>query len=258
MEQFNVLPFQQKIAILVGVSVALAGLFYYSQILPIQEETTQAEQTQAQQKGEVAKLKGELAKDKTLDRKKAREDLEAERERFAEMLPKAEELVRFITNISDTANSAGLRVTSFEKGGLIEYDYYDELPIHMEVTGTYRTLVGFLQTIAGKDKRVVNIRNLSINRDKLPIGILVAKYMSDWKLRQPEYLRNSKLTEGQQRTWRARAYDELVERGVPISATFTAAVFTYTGKPASATALAKIRDKKKALAALRAKMLRVL
>ena len=258
MEQFNVLPFQQKIAVLIGVSVALAGLFYYSQLLPIQEETAQAEQSQAAMKADVAKLKAELAKNETQDRKKAREDLEAERSRFAEMLPKAEELVRFITSISDTANAAGLSVTSFEKDELIEYDYYLELPIHMEVSGTYRTLVGFLQTIAGKDKRVVNIRNLQINRGTLPIGPLVGKYLEDWKSRQPEHLKGRNLTEGQQRTWRARAYDELVERGVTLSATFTAAVFTYTGKPASAAALAKIRDKQKALATLRAKMLRIL
>jgi len=258
MEQFNVLPFQQKIAVLVGVSVALAGLFYYSQILPIQDEAQQSEQNQAQMKSEVSKLKAELAKSKVQDRKKAREDLEAERSRFAEMLPKAEELVRFITNISDTANAAGLSVSSFEKGDVVEYDYYLELPIEMEVSGTYRTLVGFLQTIAGKDKRVVNIRNLQISRDKLPIGPLVAKYQADWKARQPEHLRGRKLTEGQQRTWRAKAYDELVERGVTLSATFTAAVFTYTGKPAGATALGKMRDKQKTLHTLRAKMLGVL
>ena len=44
MEQFNSLPFPQKVAALVVAMAVVAGLFYYAMIIPIDEQVANNEQ----------------------------------------------------------------------------------------------------------------------------------------------------------------------------------------------------------------------
>lgn len=243
MEQFNKLPLQQKIVVMLVVMGAVAGLFWYALIMPFDEQKAQAATQRNTVQQEIDKLKAENAKDKTADRKVEKDKLEGERKAFEEMLPKKEELEKFITGINETARNAGLTILSFEKGLLNEQDYYQEVPISMEVTGTFREFIGFLRTISEKDRRVVNIRDLKLSTEDLPIQDLLTKYETQRKEEIPEGMPVKELSDAQKLMQLVRANEEAIQAGQPLKAKFVAYVFTYTGKPASDAAAQKNAQK---------------
>ncbi len=250
MEQFNALPFPQKVAALVVAMAVVAGLFYYAMIIPIDEQVANNEQQRLVVQGEVDKLREELKDNKDRDIVGESEKLNAERIAFEEMLPKKEELPKFITGLSEIAKNAGLKLKSFSKGQPNEQDFYLEIPITMEVLGTYRELIGFLRTISEKDRRVVNIRNLTIDRTKLNVTKILARYRERHQIEQAgaqSHFKQKNWVPGQKRIIVApkaatsplhklmelvKAYEEAIAGGVPLEAKFTAYVFAYTGKKA--------------------------
>ena len=244
MEQFNALPFPQKIGALVGVAVALAGLIYYALIIPEQELLATATQQKDQLKSEIQAIKKKLEdyglKDKTVtDLEKEEKKLKESLTRFAEMLPRAKELERFVTGISETARNSGLELLSFKKGKLNYRDYYLEVPIDMQVRGTFRELIGFLKTISEKDRRAVNIRNLAIQTRDLPIQKIVTKYERRRKDETPDGVTLKPLDPAAKLMQLVRAHEEAIGQGVELDAEFTTYVFSYTGKPAAAKYAAK-------------------
>ena len=244
MEQFNNLPLPQKLAILLVAMAAVAGLFYYAMIMPLHTAAQAAEAEAKRLQDEVAKIQKEAEKVKPGDIEAKKKAMEEQKQAFKERLPVKEELETFIIGISDAARNAGLKVVSFNKGHWGEQNFYLEIPIEMEVRGTYRELIGFLRTISEKDRRIVNVRDVKIERLDLPVKSLITKYE---KQRREElggvktdamgkrmYVGVVKpLDEAGRLMQVVRAYEESVERGVQLSAKFTAYVFTYTGKEAT-------------------------
>ena len=232
MEQFNALPFPQRVGILVGAMVAVAGLFYYSLIIPLDEAKAAAVQGKEGLATDIAALK-ERAGDYTPEQlAKEKADLEAEKKRFQNLLPRRKELEKFITSISETARNAGLQLISFKKGDLASRDYYMEIPIEMEVNGTFRELIGFLRTISEKDQRIINIRNMAINRGPLPVEEIVAAYAKRRAEETPEGVGRIELDPAAKLMEMVRAHEDAIQQGVKLKVTFTAHVFSYTGEKA--------------------------
>jgi len=223
-----------------GTMVLFAGLFFYAMIIPLDEERQSAENNQANIQNQLNEMKTKLeGKDITSDRAAQTAALEQERERFTDLLPRREELVKFITGLSETAKAAGLQLRSFAKDQPNEQDFYLEIPIHMKVTGSYRQLLGFLRAISMEDQRIVNIRNFSLKRVALPVDEIVMEYETRRKEETPEGVAVRPLSELQKMMQIVRAHEEAASRGVELEAEFTAYVFSYTGQPASAEAAAK-------------------
>lgn len=262
MDQFNALPFPQKVLVLVIAMVLVAGLFYYSMIIPIEERQQNNLQQRTQIENDLNLLKAEMAKNtKDAETIKAEtEKLKKEEVHFQKMLPRAQELEPFITSLSDTARNAGLKLTRFTKNPPQEQDYYLEIPIHMRVEGTYRSLVGFMRAISNsdEDRRVVNIRDFSIERRELDTQKFVQQYEEERRNEAPEGHNIAVLSPTQRLAQLVKANEEAIREGVILEADFTAVVFTYTGKPASAKGMREIEDKKKAREERRKKRLMVM
>ena len=240
MEQFDKLPFQQKVAVLIGVMVAVAGLFYYAMLLPLDDQATQAAKTQDKTSKEVAKLKKETNAYKKIDFKAQSAKLEEDKKHFEQLLPPREELVSFITGLSELAKAAGLTLIKFEKRPAIERHYYMEVPIQMEVLGTFRELIGFIRAVSDKDRRVINLRDLNITTTAINIVPVLMKYHVQRHARYPPGTNLKALSVAQKFMWRVKAYEELILGGLDLSAKFTAYVFVYTGKKASEDAAGAI------------------
>jgi hypothetical protein len=56
MDAFNKLPFPQKVAVLVAALAAIAGLFYYAMITPVEEAIVEAQTKEKNLKTELEKL----------------------------------------------------------------------------------------------------------------------------------------------------------------------------------------------------------
>ncbi|MFT7621528.1 MAG: type IV pilus assembly protein PilO [Myxococcota bacterium] len=245
MDKFNELPFPQKVLILVVTMAIVAGLFWYSMIMPLDDAMMARAGERTGMQNEVAKLRQTLAPDKDRDLDIEMVKLEEERNRFEEMLPKKEELVKFITSLSETAKNAGLQLQSFNKGPPAVQDYYLEIPIKMEVQGTFRELIGFMRTIAERDRRVVNIRELQITTGKMETDAILARMEKERSERfvsmDAQDQAQQQLSPLQRLMMRLKAEEEAISRGVPLEAKFVAYVFTYTGELAPPNAAAKIK-----------------
>lgn len=229
MDAFNKLPFPQKVAVLVAALAAIAGLFYYAMITPVEEAIVEAQTKEKNLKTELEKLQKEAASLKPDELVKEKQALEAEKLSYVEMLPKNEEIVKFISGLSETATAAGLELVSFEKGKSSNRNFYMQIPIKMEVKGTYRELVGFLRSVAEKDRRVVNVRNLKVVAPELDVSPLMVRYMAQRLESLPKGWALRPMSETQVQMDKLRAMDELVVAGVELTASFDTYVFLYTG-----------------------------
>ena len=246
MEQFNALPLPQKLLALVVAMAALGGLFWYAMIMPLSEVAADKEKKEQQARAALETAKKEAAgpkQEEIAERKKA---LEAEKAKFENMLPRREELVKFISGLSETAKNSGLQILSFQKEPPREQDYYVEIPINMEVRGSYRELVAFFRSISEKDWRVVNVRDLAVDMEELDPGKLVSDYQKRRQDELPPGVTARQLTPAQNLRDIVRATEEVISRGVELKASFVAYVFTYTGRPAAPQAAERSRSRKEA------------
>ena len=258
MEEFGKLPFVQKVAVLIVVLGLLGFLLWFSLISPVEDEILLKQQNAQRARSELDAEKknyeaalAAVGGDKTIDVAAEQRKLEDEMGAFEALLPRSEELVDFITGISDVARASGLTLLEFEKGKVEQMNYYDQVAIKMSVEGSYRAFVGFIRQVAEKDRRVVNIRELDIDITPIDIQPLMNKYISQRMAKMtPDDPRRGKAPEGLQlRHDRVRAYEEASEKGASISATFVAHVFVYTGKElqgAAADALVQREARKRA------------
>jgi type IV pilus assembly protein PilO len=230
MDRFNKLPFPAKLGILIAALGAIAGLFYYTMITPIDESLKQSKGKENGLKAELEKLQKEAEAVKPDELVQRKLKLEKERLGYEELLPKTEELVKFISGLSETAKTAGLELISFEKGLAEERNFYMQIPIKMGVQGTYRELIGFFRAIAEVDRRVVNIANLKITSNEPDVSPYLIKYQEQRADSIPTGFILRPLTPTQLAMDKLRAYDEIVAGGIAIDASFTAYVFLYTGK----------------------------
>jgi type IV pilus assembly protein PilO len=120
------------------------------------------------QLGKVEKKEIELKTDFSAKQKKAA-NLGAYKEQMAEMekrfgtmlkqLPKKTEVADLLVEVSQTGLSNGLEFSLFQPKGEIKKEFYAELPISINVTGTYHQFGGFVSEIAALP-RIVTIHNV--------------------------------------------------------------------------------------------------
>ncbi len=82
----------------------------------------------------------------------------------AKALPEKDEVPSLLTSISQVGNEAGLEFLLFKPEAEVLKDFYAELPITMELSGSYHDLGVFFDQLAGMP-RIVNINKFEINSD---------------------------------------------------------------------------------------------
>jgi len=101
-------------------------------------------------------------------------NLDAYKEQLTEMtesfgsllkqLPKDTEVPGLIDDISATALGAGLKLRSISPDGMVSTEFYNELPISIEVTGGYHEMGAFVSGVAALP-RIVTLHDFSIASD---------------------------------------------------------------------------------------------
>jgi type IV pilus assembly protein PilO len=152
-------PLIPRIIILLGMFIALlflAGWFGWQ---------GQIEELDAKQ-NEEAKLKTDW-----LDKKKQAVNLDEYRNQLAEIersfgallkqLPKAAEMESLLVDINQAGLGRGLQFELFKPGAEAAKEFYAELPITVNITGSYHDFGAFAGDIA-KLPRIVTLNNISI------------------------------------------------------------------------------------------------
>jgi len=154
-DKFKKLPPQQKLIIGIVFLGTVAGLFYYTMIMPLDDEITQ-------QQGQYSQFKKELDKFKDF---RGEVEIAEMREKYAEVIKKIEEnkalipdrdnVPQLMAGLESDALESGLVVVAKEQKPSEEGDYYVTIPVQFELRGSYLQVARFLKLIAEPGKRLV-------------------------------------------------------------------------------------------------------
>jgi type IV pilus assembly protein PilO len=144
--------------ILVFAVVVGGGLHY--QVMPVRQQLQQAEAREVQLKQEY-----ERKAFQTANLEAYRQQMEEMEETFGALLrqlPTDTEVPGLLEDITDEAVNNGLEITRIQLQSEVAREYYMELPISIEVRGTYHDLAGFVSGVAGLP-RIVTLHDFSIS-----------------------------------------------------------------------------------------------
>lgn len=149
----------QRILILVGTWVVIIAIYVWFFYLPKSEviDKLSKELADAEQKLVVAKQNAAQ-----LDEFKAK--MAAAQAAFNTAkgkLPEEKEIKTLLASVSQSGQDVGLEMLSFTPGAEVMRDFYAEIPVTVQVRGTYHNVAVFFDKVAGLP-RIVNMKNVKM------------------------------------------------------------------------------------------------
>lgn len=154
------LPLSNKILIVVVLNAVIAGLFYYFLLDPKRVEMTLLKTNLDDLTAEIESNRRIAADIPKFEQEKAA--LEEQFKKALEQLPNEKEIPNLIDSISMSAKTSGLKIILFQPGVEVPKGFYSDVPVNMEVEGTFDSLYKFSEKV-GKLPRIVNIGGLNIS-----------------------------------------------------------------------------------------------
>src|SRR5262245_26772868 len=146
-----------------GVSVLLAALigggFYFLWYKDaLDEEAKKTARLEALQK-EIRAL--EVTANKLQEFQREVQLLEAKLDTLKRILPPEKETPDVMRRVQALAAQSFLSVTKFTPAAVVQKEFYQEVPINMELTGSYHNLGLFFDRVS-RLSRLVNVKNLKV------------------------------------------------------------------------------------------------
>ncbi len=156
-------PLSIKLGVFITIFVAIIGAGIYFDTQNQLAELERHEKKEVKLKDEFKVKAGKAAK------------LELYKEQLAEMrasfgallrqLPESTDVESLLVDVSQTGLASGLEIKRFKPSEEEKKGFYAELPIALEVTGTYHQFASFISGIAALP-RIVTISDLKLNPHK--------------------------------------------------------------------------------------------
>jgi type IV pilus assembly protein PilO len=152
-----------RIAIFAGTIVLLAGLFIWLVYLPYDEEITKSREAIAKLHQEIDKAK---ARDSNLKRFEVEyAEVDAQFQEALKLLPNTKEIPSLLKSITQLGTDSQLEFLLFSPQRERAQDFFMEIPVSIEVSGTYHNVAIFFDKV-GQMERIVNILNVSMSPQK--------------------------------------------------------------------------------------------
>lgn len=157
------LPVWQCVAGLVVVVALLIGGYVFTVWMPTQDEIKGVNDSIQQQQTVLNRLQ-RTARD--LPRKK-RQFVEMKKQLAlaSSMLPEKSQIPDLLDGVSRAGKHAGLEFAVFQPMPEVRKELHAEVPVSLNMTGTFRQMVLFLSTV-GEMQRIVDVKNLSFVQGK--------------------------------------------------------------------------------------------
>lgn len=163
LERFSKLPKNARLGVVVGVALGVVGLYGWLLYLPASEQlaTVHRQELELQRKlNEVRTVAANLPK---FQEELAR--LEREFEVALRQLPNSKELPVLLTDVSSIGKNAGLEFKSFKPKTEVPRDFYAEVPIEIEFSGSFHEIATFFDNVS-KLPRIVNVSDIAMRIDE--------------------------------------------------------------------------------------------
>ncbi len=161
---------RRKLAVAVGAPLLFLLGYYFLVVSPRQGRTASlAEHIDAllQERDRKVVEAGRMP-----DRKKEVDDLERQLKLAITRLPDEKEIPELLSSISNLGRDSGLDILIFRQKPEAYQEFYAEVPVEMQVRGTYHQVARFLDEV-GKLDRIVNVSDISAKDPKVVDGDLV-------------------------------------------------------------------------------------
>ncbi len=169
-KKFIPLDKKVKIAIAVLLVVLPVVAFYFIYYQGSTQKIIALERTRGTLNKEILNLR-EKERNKPILLKEVAK-VEEEFEEASLMLPKEQEIPQLLKDISALGRSAGLDFLSFTPKPEIPRDYFNEIPVSINIRGTYHA-VGFFFDQVSKLDRIVSVSNVKMSAPSREQGEIV-------------------------------------------------------------------------------------
>ena len=154
-------PVWQTIAGLVAVIALLVGGYVFTVWMPVQEDIESINKNIQLQQTTLLRLKN-TARD--LPHKKLQfEQMKKQLALASSMLPERSQIPDLLDGVSRAGKHAGLEFSVFKPMPEVKKDLHAEVPVSLNMTGTFRQVALFLSTV-GEMQRIVDVKNLTFVR----------------------------------------------------------------------------------------------
>lgn len=159
MENIGSWPIPVKVATVLLICAAVMGLGYWKLTTPKIEELKTAQSRELELRAE---FEGKQQKAANLDvLKKQLEDIKQTMGELLQKLLSKTQVPDLLQDISQTGLGAGLEFDIFKPGAEQPQEFYVELPIQIQVTGTYHQFGTFISGVAAL-QRIVTVHDVKI------------------------------------------------------------------------------------------------
>jgi type IV pilus assembly protein PilO len=156
-------PMAVKAALIAVVCIIVLALGYF---LDTQKQLDTLERSRVEETSLKKDFETKQAKAANLDAyKKQMEEMKQSFGAMLRQLPSKTEVEDLLVDISQTGLASGIEFQLFKPEAERQIDFYAELPIKMQMTGTYHEFGRFVSGIAALP-RIVTLHNISIATDK--------------------------------------------------------------------------------------------
>ena len=157
-------PPRQKVAIMGGIVLAVAVLDWTYLYGPSQRALADLQAEVSQRRTELDGKRSKTDARAALERQLR--DLGAELKRAQARLPDQREIANLLDSVAASGRQAGLEITLFRQKPEVLHDFYAEVPVEMQMRGTYQDVALFLDRVKRLD-RIVNIANIQLTKPRL-------------------------------------------------------------------------------------------
>jgi type IV pilus assembly protein PilO len=160
-----ILPFPLivKAAVLAAVALALVVGYYFFMWSPLQENI-EMEKAQVERQRILLKKNQRLAKD-IPKKKEEYKQLQTQLKIALNMLPKKSQIPDLLEDVTWSGKDSGLAFSAFRPRKEIVKSIYAEVPVDLEITGTFKQLLTFLKRV-GELSRIVDVKGLQMVVDE--------------------------------------------------------------------------------------------
>ena len=159
------LPLAAQLGVSAVIAALLCGGFYYFWY-------SEALETQKKQEAKLADLQKQIraleaTANKLPEFQREVQALEARLETLKRILPPEKEMPDLMRRVQYLAAQSSLQIRKFNPAAPVQKEFYQEVPVNLDLEGTYHNLGAFLDRVS-RMSRLVNMGNVKVKAQTKP------------------------------------------------------------------------------------------
>lgn len=158
-DQISKLPHAARMGIIIGIAVLVAAGYFFGSYQGSHEKLNSLHAKELELQRKLSEVRSIAANISAFEAEIS--DLEIQLQSALRQLPNQTQLEVLLTDISNLGKTAGVEIKSFKRQTERIHDFYAEVPIGIELEGSFHEIARFLDSVS-KLPRIVNMGTLSM------------------------------------------------------------------------------------------------